>query len=148
MPKRGFFFSLDAFFALILFGLFLSLIYTSFFSAPRIEQPFYFSEDVLDVLSNVRISELDLSQYPGITNQIATGIISNPDKTVFEILVEFNNKNPKDVANTKILLDELLNGIMPVQYGLGVEFGGISVYNKDPTKEVTNVIARQRLVLG
>lgn len=148
MPKKGFFFSLDAFFALILFGLFLSLIYTSFFSAPRIEQPFYVSEDVLDVLSNVRIKELDLSQYPGIMSLITTGVVTNTDKTVFEVLVELNQKVPPDTANTKVLMDDLMKGVVPVQYGLGLDLKGQQVYANDPAKEATNVIARQRLVLG
>ena len=148
MLKRGFFFSLDAFFALILFGLFLSLIYASFFSAPRLEQPFYFSEDVLDVLSNVRIKELDLAQYPGILNMINTGVITNTDKTAFEVLVELNQKQPADTANIKVLMDDLIKGVVPVQYGLGLDFSNQQVYVNDPAKEVTNVIARQRLVLG
>lgn len=146
--KKGFFFSLDAFFALILFGLFLALIYSSFFTSPRLEQPFYFSEDVLDVLSKVRIRELDLAQYPGIANQINTQVITNTDKTVFEVLVELNQKVPPDTANIEVLLDDLIKEVVPVQYGLGLDFSGTQVYVNDLAKEKTNVVARQRLVLG
>jgi len=145
--KKGFFFSLDGFFALILFGLFLAMIYSYFVSEPRLEQPFYFSEDVLDVFSNVKINELELSQYPKITNLITTGKITNQEKTIFEVLVDFNSQDPKDTASSNDVIDDLMQGIIPEQYGFGVDFSGTEVY-ETPGKEKINVIARQRLVLG
>ena len=86
MKKNGFFFSMDAFLALILFGTFLALIYSYYVGNPKLDQPFYFSEDVLDVFSNVKINELDLNQYPEITKLINNNIITNQDKTIFEDL--------------------------------------------------------------
>ena len=152
MKKKGFFFSMDAFLALILFGTFLALIYSYYVSNPKLDQPFYFSEDVLDVFSNVKINELDLNQYPVTNNLIATGVITNPDKTIFEVLIELNNKDPPDIDDSRVMVEELVSGIIPKQYGFSLEFNqdGIQdgIYNKDPSKQITNAIARQRIIIG
>ena len=143
---------MDAFLALILFGTFLALIYSYYVSNPKLDQPFYFSEDVLDVFSNVKINELDLNQYPVTNNLIATGVITNPDKTIFEVLIELNNKDPPDIDDSRVMVEELVSGIIPKQYGFSLEFNqdGIQddIYNKDPSKQITNAIARQRIIIG
>ncbi|HLC63012.1 MAG TPA: hypothetical protein VJJ21_01715 [Candidatus Nanoarchaeia archaeon] len=148
MKKNGFFFSMDAFLALILFGTFLALIYSYYVGNPKLDQPFYFSEDVLDVFSNVKINELDLNQYPEITKLINNNIITNQDKTIFEVLIELNNKDPPDVDNSRVMVEEIVSGIIPAQYGFSLEFNKNPVYNNDPSKQVTNAIARQRLIIG
>ncbi|HLC57804.1 MAG TPA: hypothetical protein VJH95_04485 [Candidatus Nanoarchaeia archaeon] len=146
--KKGFFFSLDGFFALILFGLFLSMMYSFYLSSPRMEQPFYFSEDVLDVFSNVKLSELELAKYPEITGLITAGKINNREKTVFEVLVELNSQGtPESKKSAETVIRELTFGVVPEQYGFGVDFSGVNVY-KSQEKEIINAIARQRLVLG
>lgn len=143
--KKGFFFSMDGFLALILFALFLSLIYSFFISVPRLEQPFYFSEDILDVFSEVKVSELDLNSYPGIQGLMASNAINNTNKTIFEVMVDFKVNN-HDIANSRDLVSDLITGIVPEQYGFGIDFGNYSVYEK--TKNVTNLVSRQRLVIG
>ena len=146
MNKKGFFFSMDAFFALILFGTFLALIYSFYVGSPKLDQPFYLSEDVLDTFSNVKINELDLNQYPNTQKLITDGIITNPDKTIFEVLIELNSKG--DTANSNVLVKDLVEGIIPGQYGFSLEFDKKDVYNKDSSKQITNAIARQRIIIG
>ena len=68
--KKGFIFSLDSFLALTIFTLVVAMIYLFFiFSSPTTQQ-YYFSEDTLVVLNNVKINELDLAQYPKIEEMI------------------------------------------------------------------------------
>ena len=70
--KKGFIFSFDSFLALIIFTLFTLLIYLFFvFSSPTTQQ-YYFSEDMLNVLQNVKISELQ-SSYPQINQMVLLG---------------------------------------------------------------------------
>ena len=143
--KKGFFFSMDGFLALILFALFLSLIYSFFISVPRLEQPFYFSEDILDVFSEVKVSELDLNSYPNIQGMITNDVINNTNKTIFEVLSDFQLNN-HNIADSQMLVNELITGIIPEQYGFGIDFGNSSIYEKP--KNVTNLVSRQRLVIG
>ena len=143
--KKGFFFSMDGFLALILFALFLSLIYSFFISVPRLEQPFYFSEDILDVFSEVKVSELDLNSYPNIQGMITNDVINNTNKTIFEVLSDFQLNN-HDIADSQMLVNELITGVIPEQYGFGIDFGNSSIYEKP--KNVTNLVSRQRLVIG
>ena len=143
--KKGFFFSMDGFLALILFALFLSLIYSFFISVSRLEQPFYFSEDILDVFSEVKVSELDLNSYPNIQGMITNDVINNTNKTIFEVLSDFQLNN-HDIADSQVLVNELITGVIPEQYGFGIDFGNSSIYEKP--KNVTNLVSRQRLVIG
>jgi len=145
MKKRGFFFSMDAFLALLLFAVVLSLIYSFFISVPRLDQPFYFSEDVLDVFSKVKIKDLDLNQYPGIESMVNDGTISNTDKTLFEILAELQLSG--NGAGSQSLIEDILIGIIPDQYGFGIDFGDTEIYTKDD-REIISLIARQRLVIA
>ena len=145
MKKRGFFFSMDAFLALLLFAVVLSLIYSFFISVPRLDQPFYFSEDVLDVFSKVKIKDLDLNQYPGIESMVNDGTISNTDKTLFEILAELQLSG--NGAGSQSLIEDILICIIPDQYGFGIDFGDTEIYTKDD-REIISLIARQRLVIA
>jgi len=154
--KRGFFFSLDGFFALILFGVFLAMIYSYYLSAPSLNQQLYVSEDLLDVFSNVKINEIDLNAYTEVKRLVEQDVINNTDKTIFEVLSDFSvNKQESD---TRLLVQDVIGGsdkvgvggVVPGQYGLGIELvknnQAIEVYGGQANKP--NVVVRQRLVPG
>ncbi len=155
--KKGFFFSLDGFFALILFGVFLAMIYSYYLSAPSLNQQLYVSEDLLDVFSNVKINEIDLNSYTEVKRLVEQNVINNTDKTIFEVLSDFS-VNKHEYPDTDSLVRDVIGGsatggaggVVPKQYGLGIELikdnQAREVYGGQANKP--NVVVRQRLVSG
>ena len=88
--KKGFFFSLDAFMALSLFVLILISMYLFFINSSDLNQQYYFSEDLFDVFSNIKLEELELVKYPQIIMLSLGGGINNSNLSLSEIIVDFS----------------------------------------------------------
>ncbi|MBU2633843.1 MAG: hypothetical protein KJ674_01210 [Nanoarchaeota archaeon] len=136
--KKGFFFSIDAFLALMLFTLILVFIYSFFLNMGSLQQQYYFSEDLFDVLNNVELSELE--DYDSITQ---LNYIIDYNRTIMEQVVTFTiNVTNKD--NATLLLTDII-GNLTGQYGIGVDVESL-IFERGGN--ATNVVVRQRIVSG
>ncbi|MBI2106416.1 hypothetical protein HYT57_00370 [Candidatus Woesearchaeota archaeon] len=142
---KGFFFSIDSIFALMLFGFVLANIYSFFLVSHSANQQFYFSEDVLDIFSKVKINELDLTKYTVVQTMIGDGRIKNLDATLLDQVVVFREKEGEASTNAQIFVQDVTKGLIPEQYGFSVDVNG-EVFKK--SKEVTTLISRERLTFG
>ena len=139
--KKGFIFSFDSFLALIIFTLFTLLIYLFFvFSSPTIQQ-YYFSEDMLNVLQNVKISELELTSYPQINQMVINGKIKDPEINILEQLLTFELENKRDDAC--ILFNEVTNNLLPKSYKISFDLSATTICGEQAT-DATNIISRNR----
>jgi len=132
--KKGFFFSSDAFIALMLFVVVLLGIYSYMVTSNNMQQQYYFSEDLMEVFSNVRAMDLpeekQLILEEGLTNY-------NQSSTISELIVQ----NPDEAG---IIIEELTNGLISWQYGIGLFSDEEEVYND--LENVTSSVSRTKLV--
>ncbi|MBS3156109.1 hypothetical protein J4413_02650 [Candidatus Woesearchaeota archaeon] len=143
--KKGFFFSLDSILALILFGTVLAGIYSFFLVTHSVDQQFYFSEDILNRLSTVKVSELDLTKYPEIQRMVSQAVIKNTDNTLIEQIVIFRENEGESSSSAELFVEDITNNLIPEQYGFSVDVNG-EIFKK--TKEINTLVSRERLVFG
>lgn len=143
--KTGFFFSLDSIVALILFGIILAGIYSFFLATHSIDQQFYFSEDILNRFSSIKISELDLTKYPEIQRMVGDGSITNLENTLVEQIVIFREIERENSPSANLFVEDITEGLIPEQYGFSVDVNG-EIFKK--SKEVSTLVSRERLVFG
>ena len=142
--KKGFIFSFDSFLALIIFTLFTLLIYLFFvFSSPTTQQ-YYFSEDMLNVLQNVKISELQ-SSYPQINQMVFDGKIKDPEISILEQILTFELENKREDAC--ILFNEVINNLLPKNYKVSFDLSTTTICGEQ-IRDATNLISRNRLAIG
>ncbi|MAG47210.1 hypothetical protein CL617_01275 [archaeon] len=163
--KRGFFFSLDSFMGLILFVLTLAIVYSFFVATHSLQQEFFISEDLLNVFTNVKIDELDLSKHLGISALIPTTIENTDVLLIEEIFILYDKdqaENPvttnSETFVTDIVTDEFNvpsnnNRLVPVQYEINVLLQDALDPNKDnliysdlEDPDSRSSITRQRLI--
>ena len=146
--KKGFIFSIDSFFALLLFIFIITLLYGFFLNFNTSEQQFFFSEDLLTVFSEVKISELELSKYPNIDSMINNNQIKDTDFTIMEQIVLFQSESNNQLI--KNLLDDLTEGQdnnLLGQYKFSIDIGGEVLYGETP-EQTTSLISRHRIISG
>ena len=118
--KKGYFFSLDAFIALIIvLGIVLLISPSVKQTAPEI----HIQEDLLKVLSSLRIGEVE-NQY--VSQLISEGRITNLNQSVLEQIGEFYAKSQPEA---KLLAQEILNQF-DNNYNIGIYFNGIPLAEK------------------
>jgi len=102
MNKRGYFFSMDAFIALLI------ILGVVLFVKPPLTQTSYeinIQEDLLDVLSNLNVGEINNTYTKQLIN---SGDITNLNQSVLEQIGEFYaNSDPEAQAITSSILNEL-----------------------------------------
>ncbi len=142
--KKGFIFSLDSFFALIMFTLFTIMIYFFFiFSSPTIQQ-YYFSEDLLNVLSSTKISDLSPS-YVNINNMINNGTIKDTSSSVLEAIISLQAEGNTGAAC--LIFKDITNNILPPGYKIGLDLSSSNICG-DQMSNAINIISRGRTSTG
>ena len=131
--KKGFIFSLDSFFAIILFTLVIFLIYVFSINSFGLNQQYFFSEDLLTTLSNVKISELDLSNYP------------DTEATIVEQIVNFQLNDDQESSN--LFIDDIFIKVADESLKTAIFIGNVKIYGADP-ENVKNLLSRTRLAIG
>jgi len=102
MRKKGYFFSLDAFLALLII---LAVVFFIQPSSTQITQETNVQNDLLRVLSNLKVGEAD-NEY--IRELIVQGDITNPNQSLLEQIGEFYaNSDSKAASLTQNILNEL-----------------------------------------
>ncbi|MFH1209812.1 MAG: hypothetical protein V1663_03415 [archaeon] len=143
--KKGFFFSIDAFFALILFVLIIMLVYSFFINVGSLRQQYYFSEDLFNVMNSVKIKELDETNY---TEFVKLGELNN-NRTIMEQIVTYrlNSSSVNDWAwNNATILTGIVIEDLTGQYGASLNIEGLIWPENE--ESATNIVVRQRIASG
>lgn len=145
--RKGFIFSLDSFFALILFVFIVFLIYIFSVSYFGLNQQYFFSEDLLTTLSETEITGLDLNYYPQINQLILDKKIKDADVTLVEQIVTFQLEGDQDSAEK--IIDDIVKNIRDPNLKTAIYIGGTNIYSSDVLSGYEkNIISRTRLELG
>ncbi len=143
--KKGFIFSFDSFLALIIFTLFTILIYIFFiFSSPTTQQ-YYFSEDILNTLNSVKISDLDLNYYPNIQTMVTDGGIHDTSSTILEQMLSFELQDKSDDACT--VFTDVTKNLLPEGYKIGFDLTSGDICG-EVIDQTINLISRNRIAIG
>ena len=148
--KKGFFFSLDAFFAIMIFTLVLVSIYGYFVNTQELRQQYFYSEDLLDIFINTKMDEID-DNHPDIQDLYVSEIPEvkdnmNPDLTIMEQIIILKNTNTEPgLEAAQTIITSLTYNLLSERYGISFDVNGL-IYEKD--KEITALVSRQRFVSG
>ena len=146
MVKKGFFFTVDAFLAILIFTLILFSLFSYYVSSKSLTQQFYYSEDLLEVINSIELLELDPAKYSIIGEIIANQDLEDLTITPLEGISTFYNTN--SLLKAEALAADLTEGLIPeTGYGFGVSIEGRDVYQTGKTN-VTALVSRQRIVKG
>ena len=123
MSKRGQYFTIDAFIALVVIstGLLLVLAVNSY--SPSAAQPEILAYGIVNSFVQHKVNDLN---NPFLKEKITDGNITNPHNTILQQAYEFKQYHtfPDDGAVlTKKLLDNITPELIPVQYGFEVRIG-------------------------
>ncbi|MGV8172275.1 MAG: vWA domain-containing protein, partial [Candidatus Woesearchaeota archaeon] len=141
--KKAIFYTMDALLASMLLIGAVALIYIT--HSPDdidIEQQTFISQDILTVLSELKISELNNSF---ITQEIASGNITDINITALDQIGEYWALNKVDKA--QILLQILINDSLPEKYGIKTSMGNNTLLLRNVTGK-TNSVSFNRMISG
>ena len=140
--KKGFFFSLDAFFAVIIFTLILVSVYSFFINTQELRQQYFYSEDILNIFTNKRMENLQIvDTYPDLIELKQYGLIQN-----LTIIEEISYLQSKGYTNySQRIFYNLTHDFLGDRYGVEFDIDGL-VYKSD--KNATALVARQRYFSG
>ena len=150
MVKKGFFFSLDAFFAILIFTLVLVSVYGYFINTQELKQQYFFSEDLFDIFINTRMNELG-GTYPEINelyNSEVDEIRNNMDYTltIMEQIITLKNINTEETdMAAESIIGNLTENLFDDRYGFSFDVNGL-IYNEG--QDPNSLVARQRFVSG
>ncbi|MAF36784.1 hypothetical protein CL622_06725 [archaeon] len=149
--KRGYFFTLDAILALVLFTLVVLLVHLFYINSPPLTQLQYLATDTLDVLSNVRIEELkqDEGYYPFITDSQFSDL--DTDLTVIEQMRVYDDEfgtltitcDGEELTRIDCMKRQLVEGLYTKQYSLKMNLD-----NSVATTDSRIVVVSRRIQSG
>ena len=140
--KKCFFFSLDAFFAVLMFSIILVSIYSFFINTQELRQQYFYSEDILDILVNTKMDELLLLQNPDYQIQsLDQQELINHELTIMEQISVFQNQG--NSFYSEIIFQNLTHDFLGEKYGVEFSLEGL-IYGSD--KNATALVSRQRFV--
>ncbi len=142
--KKGIFFTLDALFATILIGIALIISSKYYISDVSQSQVNYYSQDIVNSLSNIKISEVNDSYVKSL---ISSGEIVNLENSVVEQIGEFYVLNKTDLArNLSVAVSKEL---IPDKFGFEMLVNDESIYfvNSEYGRQ-TELISSRRLISG
>ena len=124
MKKKAYFFLVDSLIALGVLAVGLILIFSYNSAAPRTEQPFTVSDDVITTLNSYRI--MDINNYY-LTTLEENGNITDPTKPLLEQIGEFYYLNKKKLIVE--FLDNVTHDLIPDNFNYMIMIDGVNVYN-------------------
>jgi len=142
--KKGFFFSLDAFFAIMIFTLVLVSVYGYFVNTQELRQQYYFSEDLFNIFTSVRMEEINLeSEYSTGIKQLNDWGFIDMDMKLIDQVVALKNDGYSNYSEW--IIRDMTYSLFSDRYGISFDINGL-IYEKD--KEVNALVSRQRFVSG
>ena len=144
MVKKGVFFSIDALIAVIIILSAIIFISVFYINKPSTSQQVYFSSDLVQILSTMKIGEIN---DPAVQSLLNEGNITELDRTILEQTLRFQVGGREEEARE--LLNLTIGNLVPDYYNLGVWIEGFEepVYatSQEP---VTQLISSKQLVSG
>ncbi len=144
VSKKAIYFTLDALFAAILIGLAIMVSTKYFITETTQPQVNYYSGDIINCLSNIKISEVNNSYVKSL---IAKGDIINLDNSLIEQIGEFYVLNNTELArNLSILVS---NDLLPDKFGFEVLVNDEPIYsNSSERSNSEEIVSTRRLISG
>ena len=124
MKKKAYFFLVDSLIALGVLAIGLILIFSYNSSAPRTEQTFTVSDDVIKTLNSYQIRDIN-SYY--LTNLQNNGNITDSTKPLLEQVAEFYYLNKRALIIE--FLDNVTNNLIPDNFNYMIIINNDNVYN-------------------
>lgn len=124
MTKKGVIFSLDAFMAVGIFLIAAVAIYVFVLSSGNLKQQYYISNDILNILQDIKVYELSPGKYP----EIASALVNNGSVSSRYLGSAFMTT---DKAGE--FFDAIFKALLSDKYefGLNIDNKEISVTNKN-----------------
>ncbi|MBT4351436.1 VWA domain-containing protein [archaeon] len=144
VKKKGFYFTMDAFFASILIVLAI-IISSKLIIEDDVSSPInHMSKDLINSLSNIKISEVNNSY---IKYLISNKTILHPNNTIIEQIGEFYVLNQSELAYN--LSDLLISKLVPDKFGVEILVNDeVLLTNSTNTVKKDDLISYRRLVSG
>ncbi len=142
--KKGVFFSIDALIAVALILSAVVMFSYLYFEQDEIVQPVYFSSDLVNILSTIKLSEF---QDPETLAFISDNNITELNRTILEQVLIYRVENEEEKANE--LLNITLEGLTPSNYNLGVWVEGYNdaIYKTSSSQDL-NLVSSKHLISG
>ncbi len=146
MKKKGYFFTIDAFFAVLVLVIGLIIVWNSYSSRPLTTPSEIVSQDLTTIFSTTKIIDLSDIYYPYIRDLKLQGKIVNYDNTLLEQIAFFYSEDEIEVATnfTKELAEELV----PEHQGFEIIVENTSIFKRDFVKEVSSLVGSKKIVYG
>jgi hypothetical protein len=141
LAVRGIYFSVDALLAITILALGIFAIHQLSPSEKNIEQQYSISNDFLDIMSVLKISEVNSSYVQELINN---GTIDDANATVLQQVGAFWAQDQNELAEN--LLDEIFSGLVPDNFGYGIVIGNETIYSSGGSG--SNLISSNRIVSG
>lgn len=139
--SKGYYYSIDAILAATLLLIGLLVASSNYVQEPQTTSIEFYSQDAINILSIVRLSELN-SSY--VNQLIASGQISDANKTVLAQAAQFWAEGSPELAAQLL---NLTAGVVPEQFSVGVFFGNELVYGSNVTAP-SNLVSSKQLISG
>ncbi len=144
MVKKAYFFSMDAFIAVLII-LTVIIVAPSFYSVNKnSEQPIYFSSDLIQILSTTKMGEINNSDIQLIINTTSQDILN---RTFLEQVLRYQITGREDKAEELVRL--MTEGLLPSTYGFGVWAEGYtqSIYSQG-SPYTTQLLSSKQMISG
>jgi hypothetical protein len=143
VSRKAIFYTLDALLAsMLLLGSILMFYYIYDPVDSTVEQQTFVSQDILIVLSELRVSELNNSF---INQEIASGNITDTNKTVLDQVGEYWALNKVDKAQE--MLQIIINDSIPPSQGVRTSMGNNTLLLRNISSK-TNSVSYNRMIAG
>jgi len=133
---------MDAFLAIVLFVFVLFLIYIFSLQSTNINQEYLLSNDILTLFSNLKIGELNMTNYTNVNKLISKGIINDTNVTISQQIIVFQLNG--DQVNLNIFIGDIINKTINNNLKIAVYLNETKIYGDNPNKE--NILSRRRLI--
>jgi len=142
--KKGYFFTLDAFIAIAVMITGVVTVLYSFSSTPSSAPVLLLSQDVINVLSSTKVSELD---SPLVQQFIAAGLINDINISLLDQAGLFYFRG--QLANATSLVGNATAMLVPNQYGYTVLIESTAIYSRDILQDQQRLlISSRKLIFG
>ncbi len=142
LRKKGFFFTLDAFFAVVLLVTGMILLSKFTFQEINTEQIDTISKDVLVAFSELKVGNINNSW---IQNEINSSSITSVDNSILEQIGEYWATG--ELAKAEYLAQLMSANLIPSKYGFSIVIDGTTIYNRTISK-TRDLVSAQRMVSG
>ncbi len=132
MQKRGYFFTLDVLIALIVIVVGFILIWSSMASRTHIVQPYFLSQDTLDLLASSTVADVSSLDYVKKLREDGNITLQQYDNTLLEQMALYYHQNetgsrPNDYV-LKNFTRVILTNATPEQYSLELRLDNKTLY--------------------